>query len=250
MRSFKIGLVVSVCVGYFAYLGAIAHAEEIFDSLQSTVINTQLWYPGINGNGISLVQNNAGLNISFASNASIASGTFYGGYTSLIKLTGDFDMQVDYKLNNWPYASGVRVGLHVIPSDNNARSMERTSFGSSNDFPGDPRDVYYADWNGVSGVFATTDLSGTLRWVRKSNQLTAYYLQSPNWIPVGTFTSSEDMKFGLAAWSDNSIFTGQSVSMTFDNFRVIQVPEPSTLVLLGISAINLLSCGWRRRIAK
>ena len=28
---------------------------------------------------------------------------------------------------------------------------------------------------------------------------------------------------------------------------VVVLPEPSTLVLLGVGAISLLACGWRRR---
>jgi hypothetical protein len=40
--------------------------------------------------------------------------------------------------------------------------------------------------------------------------------------------------------------TGGTTSESFVSVSITQVPEPSTVILLGIGAIGLLAWGWRR----
>lgn len=68
------------------------------------------------------------------SHSASASGyIFYSQYKSTCGLKGDFDIQVDYKLLEWPSANGIRVGLAVQDKSQSGGVVERVSV-SKNDF--------------------------------------------------------------------------------------------------------------------
>lgn len=63
---------------------------------------------------------------------------FSVGLTSKWLVEGDFDVQVDYKLVDWPSENGIRVGLGA-----SGGPVERVSFNKLYpNYPGVPREVY------------------------------------------------------------------------------------------------------------
>lgn len=55
---------------------------------------------------------------------------FYSGYSSQFRIRGDFDVEVSYKLIEWPATSGVRIGMIARSSSAFSFALERVSGGS------------------------------------------------------------------------------------------------------------------------
>jgi len=170
-------------------------------------------------------------------------------------LRGDFDIQVDFSLLDWPSVeqlgtgNGVRMGLAVGEGEN-WWSVQREGYGSLTfDFPGYPREVYACDFAGsVQGITPTDDMSGKLRLVRSGNTLTGYYFSLGSWVIVASgWVTTGDVSFTPTAWSHDYAFMDNNVLLAFDNFIVnsgllicegrIIVPidiKPDTLNLKGM----------------
>lgn len=205
----------------------LAQAAVISDDFNDNAMNSGMWTAYVIGIGPTMAETNGQLEITIPATASDepTRGAFSAGYSSICRLRGDFDIQVDYRLLTWPYGNGVRVGL---TSDLGA--TERVSFGNSlSDFPGYPREVYLTDftlaagYNYVAVTPASFDqTSGKLRLARTGTTVTGYYsLPGGQWISIGSFNGaqvSSDVRFNLHAWSHNYAFADQNVKVAFDNF--------------------------------
>ncbi len=168
-------------ITFISLVSIPVYAESIIsDDFNDNTINPLLWKSFIIGYGPTIAETNQRLEINIASYSADdpSLGAFFAGYSSVCNIRGDFDIQVDYNLLTWPYANGVRVGLGAIrnnvgnPPPDTFGTVERTSFGYSNDFPGYPREVYLTDFSDGWIVTETTDQSGKLRLMRSGNILT------------------------------------------------------------------------------
>lgn len=249
MRLFKKISVLSLVIMLFGFwLGnQPVHAQVLYDDFNDNTINSSLWTDVHGGSGPTIDEINQRLEITHP--AASSGDTFFAQYTSICQLRGDFDIQVDYQLLTWPSANGVRIGLNIA----GVGATERVSFGTSADFPGQPREVYlthYAD--GVQGITATDHLVGKLRVVRSGNTLTGYYFSFGNWVAIHTGpATTDDVNFIVASWSHDYAFTNQEVKVAFDNVIVNQgqLICPETRVSIDIkpgsdpNSINLGSRG-------
>ncbi len=207
-------------VGTFAARAANAQAV-LSDDFNDNATDLDRWSIGTAGSGVTLFENNQRLEIAFSLNAS---GSFLAKqYNSRCRLRGDFDIQVDFQLIDWPNSNGVRVGLSVAGPAGNFL-VERVSFGHPLvDFPGQPREVYLIDASsaGVQGITGTGNLSGKLRMVRAGATATGYYFSSGGWVPIASaFLGTADVNFILNSFTADNLFTDQAVKLAYDNFFV------------------------------
>jgi len=197
-------------------------AGKVFDDFNDNTINSNLWSAGQWG-GPTVDEINQRLEIFFPWDS--AGEGFGADYWSKCLLRGDFDIQVDFSLLDWPSVdqlgtgNGVRIGLGVGEG-----VVERASWGNlSADFPDYPREVYVFDstTGGVEGITPTGDMSGKLRLVRSGDTLTGYYFSSGSWVTVASeYVTTEDVGFGINAWSHDHAFMDNDVLLAFDNFIV------------------------------
>jgi len=227
-------LTTMVCAVLFVHTGQFACAAVFSDNFDDNAIDTAYWTSFDNGYGTSCAETNGHLEITIPSTSyeAAAPDSFSAGYYSNFYLKGDFDIQVDYYLLDWPDGNGVRMGLNC-----NGASVQRTSYGPG-EIPGSPRDWHSYDFGGYGPGVATTRVAGKLRWTRTSTFWRAYYLgSSGSWALLGYKANGNDNVYvTLAAWSHDWAFGDQTVRVAFDNFTVNSgnvVPEPSSILSLS-----------------
>ena len=219
-------------------LSQAALGQAIYDNFNASTPNTSLWSLYQSG-GPAVSQGHGRVTVSLPKTS--AGDVFYAGYSSIPWIVGDYDIQVDYALPVWPFASGVRVGLSAVATDGSEDlAVERISFGD-NDFEGFgyPTDAYLAHYppDNPQGITATNDSAGTLRLTRTGDITAAYFWNATlgQWVYIHSAQAyAGPIRFGLSAWSHDYCFTKQRVIVNFDNFRV-----NSGNVILPITPVGL-----------
>ena len=242
MKS-RLRLLLLIAVTLSGLLGAtIAPRSNVQSSLStlprlapsSTNFTSPFWSPTRAGTGPSVTTTSQFATVSFPTNsANDPSLLIFGaGLSSVCPISGDFDVQVGFRLLNWTYANGVRVGLASSPGpffvgnfgSTPPFAVERTSFGNPGDFPGVTREVYLTDFlDRVQQVIPTSDLTGALRLTRTSGIATGYYLNSSKWVAIHSGPAiTQNVNLDLVAWSHDYAFTHTFVKLAFDNFTINQ----------------------------
>lgn len=199
------------------FLATEAQSTTLYDDFNNNIINNSKWLSETGGSGSSISETDQILEVTHSSTAS--GSLFFGHYKSVCKLSGDFDIEVDYDLLQWPSANGIRAALAVrdVSSPTQPTWMvERVSIGN-NDFTS-PKEAYLADLSGsVQGLTTTSDTSGILRLARTGNTITAYSgISGSATIASGSITSN-DLIFIVSSWGHDSSFSDKDVKVGFDN---------------------------------
>lgn len=127
------------------------------------------------------------------------------------KLSGDFDLQVDYSLVSWPARNSVRLGLAA-----GSYSVERSSNVHTV-----MDNLYVTDFAGVQAIVGTQDITGRLRLTRVGATITGYYGSNGSWVKVASAkTPTEATDYRIAAWTDYDAVVKSDVSMTVTHFTV------------------------------
>jgi hypothetical protein len=190
------------------------------DSFSDDRIDPFWFGPNIVGSGPSVSQANGQLEVSIPSDTlnDPSAGYADGGVSMSCRLLGDFDIQVDYRLLQWPPQSGVNVDFNTFTIINGGFGQGYGMFvfdpgggtGVSTNFPGP-----------LNTFVPAPESSGTLRFVRVGTTITAYRLTSEGWIALQS-ASEPANEFGLSLdlFSNAPQFSHPDVKVAYDNFRV------------------------------
>jgi Tol biopolymer transport system component len=189
--------------------------QETFDD---NTINPAFWTVfGATSDGISatLVDQQLEMTLGSGSVNSTLFPAFGVQAASRCLLQGDFDMQVDYRLLEWPASNGAHVALAAEEPISFVGRAERLNNGDGG------IDAYGALLPSSSNQIPTSDLTGTLRLVRSGATATAYFLSGGSWVPILSGPSPTDETLvTLTAFSDEASFGHQEVKIAFDNFKL------------------------------
>ena len=195
----------------------------LIDDFNDNSTDTSLWWTYANDTGPSIAEINQRVEISLPGES--YGERFGAGYSSAFNLRGDFDVEVEYSLLNWPVQSGVRVGMRATNS-NDWGQVERTGWGFDDGIPGSPKEVYLVNFNwDVQGITPTADHTGKLRLRRRGNVLTGYYFDSGtgNWVFLhSAIINTDDVQIHLDTWSHDSAFSDSDVLIAFDDFVIYE----------------------------
>lgn len=219
---------------FLCLLPLAASAQAVFiDNFNDNSLNPNVWVSHSNGMP-TLSETNSRLEVTLPANS--AGAFFYADVQTTWRMTGDFDVQVDYTVLNWPASNGVRIGLIGAGA-----GVERISRGTG-EYGG--VEHYTTDIGGTISSIVDVDPAGTLRLVRTGTKIFGYYLDSEHWTLVGSGTcTADDTPLALSGWSQAAEFGRQDVRFAFDNFQVNSgqiVSEPATLSLLGLGGLTLI----------
>lgn len=236
-------VLVAVIVSFFICFGSDVVAATYDDFADSSIDPTK-WQVEDPPNVI-VAENGGVLELSILPSAS--GPDFYGGVTSTLVLTGDFDVQVDFNLTSWPSFNGVRTAL-VLESYSESIQVERSAWGADYQY-----DYYVMNSSsgGLSGEVVTNDTVGKLRLKRVGEILTGYYYDATSgWQEVASYTNqeagfngAEQLRFSLSIWSHDQFFNpgGQTVTAAFDNLWAD--PAPVAPVAEVISQQHVVELG-------
>jgi hypothetical protein len=177
-------------------------------------VQDRFWTPHQDGTGAQTSAQNGQVVMSIAADA-IQGGTFNridGGWLSACQLAGDFDVQADYQLLQWPAANGVQATLDA--SDLGAGPFrESQTYGES-----------YGSYIPPAGAQSTITAAsaGTLRIQRQGDTAsTSYQTSGGSWAPIQSGRVPAVPTFiGLDISSMNNFFSHQTVTIAWDNFRI------------------------------
>ncbi|HEY9073524.1 MAG TPA: hypothetical protein VIN67_05260, partial [Desulfobaccales bacterium] len=148
------------------------------------------------------------------------------------ELVGDFDVQADFDLLNWPTANGFNVSIETGGVD--YLQICRYSYSVSDT----DKEGYLLNNNGTMTSDPTSDMSGKLRLKRTGDTIEAFYWQTNAWHSMGASTDSQftaNTRVHLYSDSGNPsrYIPGEVVKVAFDNFQV-------TNQYLGSGSLNFL----------
>lgn len=239
---------VAVALSTLALLSpARANMRDFVDNFDNGY-DRGLWMPISEGTGVTLNEQDGRIEISFSPDAS---GSTFAAGLKTCPTSDTIDVQVDYHLLDWPPLSGVRVLL-----GDESGAVERVGLGGPLDRPEDPREAYLLHFGSVSGVTATSHLSGKLRIVKSGGTAVGYYyepsLPDP-WVTIASGTTSPGGPLRIQAHSHDYAFGDKPVRIAFDNFVVNsgQLACPTTLTSRPalvdlVPATNLYMQLWAR----
>jgi hypothetical protein len=197
------------------------------DNFDDNTLDNSLWKVITLGTGPTLAEVNQRLEMTIPAH-STGFPLFGIGYQTQKVFRGDFDVQVDYRLLDWPATNGTRMGIWLgdNPNQEHIATAHRVSLNAS-EFGTDPRESHTGT-NATPQWFvrsATSATAGKLRLVRSDGVFTSYYWDATTsqWKPliVGGF-DHRDLPIVLFAWSGDGEFPDIASKVAFDNFVVNQ----------------------------
>jgi hypothetical protein len=176
-----------------------------------------VWSVVVYGSGAQVAEQNQQLEFFLPSPAH---GTEFGvRLISSFLLRGDFDIQVDFGLLEWPYHNGTRIAIGLTHNPYDDYGVERLSLSASE--PLGALEAYAADF-GPFEIVPTADFTGKLRLVRSGSTQTGYYHGAEGWLSIlSDAAPTGDITIQLHAWSHDWAFQDVDVRAAFDNFRVV-----------------------------
>ncbi len=179
---------------------------------RSDFADAATWTRQVAGDGVQVRPSGNGFDVDYSAEAS-GPGVLSGGYVSTFALRGDFTLDIDYTLKNWPEANGVRLGVGIRPfvSTHRASTVE---WGEIYSFAGGP----------FVNV-PTDDQQGSLRLVRRGGTILGYHRSSPDeaWVLTGKQSGNpvflQDYQVNVVSWTGNG-FGGQAVGFRLSNFTM------------------------------
>jgi hypothetical protein len=209
-RAFLVSLVL------LAATAGSAAGQVFKDPFSGPSIDRSIWATGTLGSGPSIGLSPAGLEfrIPGSSHDDPQQRVILAGAASLCRMSGDFDVRVDFEIVEGPSRSGVRLALNNLAD----AAVARVSGGPPESHLGE---CYLLQANGIMPLVLADDRTGGLRLARTGSVITGYYRKGGEWVAIRSDSvATHDVGVGLAAWTHDSVFARQDVRVAFRNLVV------------------------------
>jgi hypothetical protein len=176
----------------------------------SNSLDGSFWWVGRNGTGPTVDVNAGRLELGMPTGSAPDLGQTWisADVQSRCSIRGDFDVQVDVNLLEWPSANGVHVALAV--ADN--RAVVRSNTG---------RDEVVAWFPPWASSMASDRLSESYRLRRRGTWIYGYVLGRGGWFELARGRFFEADAFArLQVGASSTDLSGEPVRVAFDNFRI------------------------------
>ena len=194
-----------------------ALTSPLVDDFADGVRDASVWHQVTTGTGTAISETGGSVRVSIDGDATPGPPPNYiaAHFGLQCSMPGDYDIQVDYTLLDWPAGNGVSAGLTMSGGPSVAELVDRAGFTWG--------EQYTANLGGgIFGFTSTADTAGAVRLVRSAGVTTAYFRVGAGWAPVPgatAFTSGDRLPV-ISAFTNQGVFGHQSARVAFDNFRV------------------------------
>lgn len=193
---------------------AIPTLPRIEDFGDGSIDRTKWVITGDTARGLRVEETNGRLEIFIP--GSVRTGTFVAAFETRCKVTGDFDVEVDYRLLSWPSDNGAIVSLAM-----REWHTQRLS-GAGGPFPRE--ESYGVSHYGSVRMIPTSDTEGTLRVARVGASVSSYYRDGSDWVLIqesSDFTAAADV-LRVSMWGVEGSWANQDARVALDNFRIVR----------------------------
>ena len=176
----------------------------------SADLDGQFWWVGRSGVGPTVAIANGQLELGIPHTSTPDQGQDWVAVNvqSRCMLQGDFDAEVDFRLLEWPSASGVQVDFAVADD----RVLSRSNYGR------EQLVAWFPPW---SVALDYADLTGSLRIARTGPRITGYYRHQGTWAEITQFSfERKDAFIRLQVGGSARQFGRKDVLAAFDNLRI------------------------------
>jgi hypothetical protein len=202
-----------ILVAVFLLSLSPAYGGTITENFTNNQFNIRLWGLWNSGTGTTAEVTNNRLEVT-------VTGPGYAGISGYgFTLIGDFDMQVDFTLINWPTDNGTQ--LYVTAND---ASSSLFQVGRGNTGPTNGKELYFTlALNNFSYTDAGSTSSGQLRLVRTGNKMEGFYWDGAAWHSIGSATdaslgSKVMISLGVGPYANN--YSGIPAKAAFSNIQI------------------------------
>ena len=189
------------------------------DDFSSASLDTAKWTSGVSAGG------SVGINANKLREI-IPSGTSKSGWVESVGLlSGDFDVQVDFDLIDFPQYSGgssadyIYAWMDIFKVGGSTSNQTDWQYIGRRNHENNTTDYVFRNKGSVTG----SDTNGKLRVVRSGSVLTAYYWTSSGWTqlltPYTSFTT-DDVNITLKTGASANATQSTGATIDFDNFIV------------------------------
>lgn len=181
------------------------------DNFNGSSIDGSKWTTVIVPTGIGTVlQSNQRLEV-----RNTSAGAFYEGLQGKCSVGGDFDVQVDYALLNWPAQSFSTVRLGAMDLDQGPTGITGVYRNSFN-----IEDYQFRAVSGVVANVSRSDSTGRLKLVRGGSTIFGYYWNGAAFVLMGSAPTSTLPTRFLIDVANGGTSAPVGVQVAFDNFQV------------------------------
>ncbi len=218
VRIIKVSILLAMIIIGFSILPVMGFSPN--DDFSSNRIDDSKWIVGSSSIG-TIAPTDNGLMLR------LSPTRFRPLYTVGLKskwlISGDFDIEFDFRILKWSPESRIRVGLCVKRREDRQPHEEggcAERVGKVKSWGG-VKDVYLAHFkDGLLKYVETKDLKCRLRLVREGTMMTGFYLDNGRWVPLHTGEVSEEpFEVGIGIWGH---YWNPGVEVVFERFRVLK----------------------------
>lgn len=233
-----LALVGTILITVFLLSFSPAYGGTITETFANNQYNTRLWRlaPDLGTGATAQVTNNR-LEVTVAGYGYI---TFSSrpGFT----LIGDYDIQVDFTLINWPTNNATQVSIGTSLAHETDTIWPQVTRANAPWDTGNGPEVYLTSMTYFQDVKLTGPTSsGTLRLVRTGNKVEGFYWDGTTWQSAGAGTdASYGARVAVNMWigPNGETYSGISAKAAFSNIRVnyttLGPPFNSTPAIVGL----------------
>jgi hypothetical protein len=195
---------------------ASPRAVTIADNFAGNTLDPLTWTTWSSGTGTSYTQSNGEAVFSIAADATF-DPQYHGNGTNIgtkCKVSGPFDVRVDFSLLQWDPANGATVSLIVYKTGpvNMINRSTTTQFDGYSSWPTPP----FVPNPG--GALPLADGSGRLRMTRSQGWVRNYIWHRGGWKELGKAPLPGEVWVGLSIGTSAGVWQQHAVTAAFDNF--------------------------------